>query len=1240
MRTFLPLMAGLAAAVSMASCGEAPQDPPAAPAHEPAVNKLLEAWTGPYGGVPAFDQMDIADIVPAMETAMARSLAELEVIASQSEPPTFENTILAMERSGDELRRVYAYWGVWSSNLSSPEFRIIQQEMAPRLADYQSSIRQNEALFARVRSVYEGEAFKRLEPAQQRLVWLVYDDFVSYGATLQGEDRERHTAINQRLAELQTRFANNVLADEEGYVTFLNEHQLGGLPDSLKAAAAAAALEKGKPGMWAITNTRSSMDPFLTYSDNRALRETVWRNYYNRGNNGGEYDNNAIIAEILQLRHERAKLLGYDNFAEWQLQNRMARKPEAAMDLMEAVWPPAVARVKEEVADMQAIADAEGADITIAPWDYRYYAEKVRRARYDLDSDEVRQYLQLDKLREAMFFVAGELFGFEFTPVPEDSVPVFHPDVKVWEVTDRNSGAHIGLWYLDPFARAGKRSGAWATTYRGHETFNGKRTVLASNNSNFVKGAPGEPVLISWDDAETYFHEFGHALHYLSSTVAYPGLNGGVRDYTEFQSQLLERWLSTDPVIDRFLVHYRTGEPIPRELVEKIKAAATFNQGFKTTEAVASALLDMKFHTTAPAGLDPQAFEQQTLASLDMPAEVVMRHRSTQFGHIFSGESYAAGYYGYLWADVLTADAAEAFAESPGGFYDPDMSKKLVDKLFAVRNSVDPAEAYRTFRGRDATIDALLRDRGFPVADASGYKALVDLFQDWRAFERPPLLDGAPDYTRQGFERRQPEFLALRQRLQAIDPSTWPVPRQVDWQLLRAEMNGYDFNRRVLKPWERDPAYYQSVWMARSDVPAHEGPAHHALTEFWTYALPLSAAEQKRLIGDLAVIPPLYRQARDNLIGNARELWIAGIRVIRDQLADLDTIAARTADSGNSELEDAIAEARAATASLVEWLEAEAVNKTGPSGIGKEHYTWYQQNVHLVPLTWDDEVRLLKRELDRAWSSLKLEEHRNRNLPPMRAAQNAEEYDALAERAAERLMAFLEQQEIVTVEDYFEPALREHLGRFVPAETRNFFWIVAHYDPAPLYSHFWHWFELARMDREPHASPIRRGALLYNIFDSGNEGTATGVEEMFMHAGLYDDSPRSRELVWIMLAQRAARGLGSLYAHANEMTMEEAGRVHMEWTPRGWMKTERDLLIFEQHLYLRQPGYGTSYVTGKYLLERTLADYAKQREERGEPFSLRQFFDALNATDSIPIALSRWEMTGLDDEIEYLLTTN
>jgi peptidyl-dipeptidase Dcp len=391
------------------------------------------------------------------------------------------------------------------------------------------------------------------------------------------------------------------------------------------------------------------------------------------------------------------------------------------MDLMMAVWPAAVARVEQEVADMQAVADREhasrgGAGITIEPWDYRFYAEKVRQERYALDSDEVKQYLQLDKLNEAMFYVAGELFGFEFAPVPAGSVPVFHPDVTVFEVTDRDSGDLVGLWYLDPFARQGKRSGAWATTYRSHTTVWGPETVLASNNSNFVPGAPGEPVLISLDDAETLFHEFGHALHFLASNVDYPTLNGGVRDYTEFQSQLLERWLLTDPVVETYLVHVETGEPMPAALIEKIRRAATFNQGFATTEYLASALIDLSLHTLDdPSDVDPDAFERETLAELGMPSELVMRHRTPHFGHVFSGEGYATGYYGYLWADVLTADASEAFAQAPGGFYDAGVAARLVEFLFAPRNALDPAEAYRQFRGRDAGIEALMRDRGFPV---------------------------------------------------------------------------------------------------------------------------------------------------------------------------------------------------------------------------------------------------------------------------------------------------------------------------------------------------------------------------------------------------------------------------------------------------------------------------------------------------------------------------------------------
>lgn len=683
-------------------------------------NPLLQEWTGPYGGVPAFDRMDLVDLEPAIEAGMAAHLAEIDAIARNAEPPTFENTIVAMERSGKPLDRAFTYYGIWSSNLSTPEFREVQARLAPKIAEYGTQITQNAALFDRVREVYETRQSLGLRPDEVRLVELVYDNFARNGATLEGAAKERYAQIDQRLAELYTQFSNNVLADEEGYVTYLSQSQLSGLPESFVRAAAAAAEERGHAGEYAVTNTRSSMDPFLTYSDERDLREEVWRTYYNRGDNGDERDNNALIAEILQLRDERVGLLGYDNYASWRLEDRMAKTPERAMDLLLAVWPAAVARVEEEVADMQAVADAEGADLTIEPWDYRYYAEKVRQERYALDSDEVKQYLQLDRLVDALHYVAGELFGYAFTPVTDGSVPVFHPDVTVYEVTDRPSGEHVGLWYLDPFARQGKRSGAWATTYRSHTTFDGDETVLASNNSNFVKGAPGEPVLISFDDAETLFHEFGHALHFLASDVAYPTLNGGVRDYTEFQSQLLERWLLTDPVIETYLVHVETGEPIPDDLVAKIRRAGTFNQGFATTEYLASALVDMALHTLDdPSGVDPDAFERSYLAEIGMPDELVMRHRTPQFGHVFSGEGYSAGYYGYLWADVLTSDAAEAFAEAPGGFYDADVAERLVEHLFAPRNAVDPAEAYRAFRGRDADIAPLMRDRGFPVPEGT-----------------------------------------------------------------------------------------------------------------------------------------------------------------------------------------------------------------------------------------------------------------------------------------------------------------------------------------------------------------------------------------------------------------------------------------------------------------------------------------------------------------------------------------
>ena len=513
--------------------------------------------------------------------------------------------------------------------------------------------------------------------------------------------------------------------------------------------------------------------------------------------------------------------------------------------------------------------------------------------------------------------------------------------------------------------------------------------------------------------------------------------------------------------------------------------------------------------------------------------------------------------------------------------------------------------------------------------DISSNQNLVEFFRKWRSFENPPLLDGAPNYTAEAFENRIPEFKVLQQQLNAIDTTGWSIPNKVDWHIVNAEMNGYDFNQRILKPWVRDPAFYKTIWTDRSDVPAHEGPAHHAIIDIWKYNFPLNKTDQIKLLTALKVIPVLNDQAKKNLTGNAKDLWVAGIRDIENQSQDLAQLKNREGVQKNKKLVMAIDAAITSTNNLADWLKTEATTKTGPSGIGKENYTWYLQNVHLVPLTWEDEVMLLKRELTRAWSALKLEEHRNRNLPELDDASSVEEYNKMAKASAKSLLEFLDKNEIVTVKDYFETALNDHLGAYVPKEKRNFFWITAHLDQRPLYSHFYHWFELARMDNEPNPREIRKEALLYNIFDSRNEGTATAVEEMFMDAGLYDDQTRSREIVYIMIAQRAARGLGSLYAHANLMTSEEAGSIHSNYTPRGWMKTEKDLLLFEQHLYLRQPGYGTSYITGKYLLENTMAEYARMKEAKNEPFEMKAFFDELNVIGSIPITLGRWQMTGV-----------
>ena len=702
------LIAGLAvlAAAGCAASGQAAAVPGGS-------NVLLAEWSGPYGGVPPFDRVNVADFKPALEAAMAAELAEVEKITSDPEAPTFESTIAGLERSGRMLNRVAAVYRVWSSNLSSEEFRAVEQEMAPKLAEHGDKVLQNPLLFARIEKVYEARENSGLTPEQQRLVWDYYTDFLREGAKLDPERKAAIADINKRLADLYTQFSNNLLHDEESYALYLEKDQLDGLPESYVQAAAQAAAERGQPGRYAVLNTRSSMDPFLTYSTRRDLRRQVWRTFYSRGDNGDAWDNNKVIAEIMRLRAQRTRLQGYPTFAHRTLEKQVAKTPEAAMALMTKLWPAAVARVGEEVADMQAIAREEGANLTIEPWDYRFYAEKVRKAKYDLDSNEVKEYLQLESLREAMVWAAGRLYGFRFEP--RTNVPVYHPDVRVWEVT--RHGRHVGLWYFDPYARQGKRSGAWMSAYRSQHRLDGDVTPIVSNNSNFVKGAPGEPVLLSWDDAETLFHEFGHALHGLSSNVTYPSLAGTSvpRDYVELPSQINEHWLLTPEVLNRFALHYKTGKAIPDRLTAKIEKASKFNQGFLTVEFLASAFADMKLHTLAePGDLDPAEFERETLAALGMPRELPMRHRLPQFAHVFSGEGYAAAYYAYLWADALTADAWEAFEEGAGP-WDAEVAKSFHDHILSKGNTVDPAAAFRAFRGRDVDTDALMRDRGFPV---------------------------------------------------------------------------------------------------------------------------------------------------------------------------------------------------------------------------------------------------------------------------------------------------------------------------------------------------------------------------------------------------------------------------------------------------------------------------------------------------------------------------------------------
>jgi peptidyl-dipeptidase Dcp len=677
---------------------------------------MLQPWTSAHGGVPPFDKIKTADLKPALLRGMELMRGDIAAIVANKDAPTFVNTIAALEDAGRPYGRANIAFGIWTSTMNDKPMQAVQAEMSPVMAAFDDEITQNEALFARIKAVYDARQKAGLEPDELRLTEVVYRNFARKGAALSKTDKDELKRLNARLATLFTSFSQNELADEESYtLTLESEKDLAGLPPSLVAAARTAAEAKGQHGKWVITNTRSSAEPFLTYSTRRDLRHKAWRMWVTRGDHAGAHDNRPVITEILKLRAARAKLLGFATHAHWITDDNMAHTPDAAMALMMKVWPAAVSRAKQEVADMQAVADApehkEGAGHEIEPWDYRFYAEKVRKARYDLDENEVKPYLQLDKMRDAMFWAAHQLYGLTFTKV--GAVPVYHANMSVYEVT--RGGVRVGMWYFDPYARDGKQSGAWMNEYRTQEKFKQALTPIVSNNANFVQGEKGAPVLISWDDAVTMFHEFGHALHGLNSDVRFPTLAGTntKRDFVEFPSQLNEHWLPTKEVLEKFATHHETGKPIPAALVAKIQKAKHFNQGFKTVEYLAAAIYDMKIHTAPAApGIDADEFEKRVMKEIGCPSQIVMRHRPTQFGHIFSGDAYSAGYYSYIWADTLTADAAEAF-EQAGSFYDKATAKKLHDCIMCVGNSVPPEQAFRAFRGRDVDTNALMRDRGF-----------------------------------------------------------------------------------------------------------------------------------------------------------------------------------------------------------------------------------------------------------------------------------------------------------------------------------------------------------------------------------------------------------------------------------------------------------------------------------------------------------------------------------------------
>lgn len=708
------LMAVSALAMGVAAPAMAQQ---AAPASADAQAKLIyQDWTGPYEGVPPWDKVSTEAFPMAIQAAMDELKAEFEAIATDSAEPSFQNTNLALEMTGEKMDRVFAMWGVYTSNLADKQVRAMQAEWAPKISKFYNQLTLDPRILGRIKSVYDRRETLGLNAQQKRLVERDYDGLVRGGALLDDAAKAQLITVNGQLAGLYSTFNEKLQADEEKYLVVTDQAELAGLPDSFVASLKSAAQERKVDG-WVLVNTRSVMQPVLENAANRALREKVYRSYVMRGDNNDANDTNATIAQILKLRQQRAELLGFKTHAHLRMDDTMAKDPARAMDLMMKVWPAAVARVKQEVADMQAVADAEGAGLKIEPWDYRFYSEKVRKAKYDLDQNEIKPYFQLTKMIQGMFDAAGKLYDLEFKENTGE-VPVFHPDVTTYVVTNKLTGENVGLFYMDAYARTGKRSGAWATSYRAQQRLGGDRNVLASNNNNFVKPASGEPALISLDDASTLFHEFGHALHSLLTDIEYPGLRGTPRDFVEYPSQVNENWLLTPYILENYATHYKTGKAIPAELVKKINASETFNQGFSTVEYLASAIVDMKLHFRTDPVADPRAFEKATLDEIGMPSELVMRHRLPQFGHLFSSDSYSAGYYSYLWSETMDADTWAAFEES-GDVWNREIADRFRKTLLSTGNETERVEAYRAFRGRDPDVNALLKRRGFPVTTAA-----------------------------------------------------------------------------------------------------------------------------------------------------------------------------------------------------------------------------------------------------------------------------------------------------------------------------------------------------------------------------------------------------------------------------------------------------------------------------------------------------------------------------------------